>query len=85
MFQILHPSASSPPSANIRHCTNKTPIIVRNPAYGPNNADKSIPPHKCPEEPVPGIVKLIICAANTNAPMTPITGIFDTSSSFFTL
>ena len=36
------------------------PIIVRNPAGAPSIADNNIPPHKCPEEPVPGIVKLII-------------------------
>ena len=82
---MLQPSARSPPSANSRHCISSTPIIARNPAYGPSSAESSIPPHRCPEEPVPGIVKLIICAANTNAPITPITGIFFASFSRRTL
>ena len=48
--------------------------MVRKPASGPKMALSIIPPHKCPEEPVPGMVKLIIWAAKTKAPMTPITG-----------
>ena len=74
-FQITH----------IRHWISRTPIIVRNPACGPSRAESSIPPQRCPEDPVPGMVKLIICAAKTNAPITPMTGIFFGSSSCFTL
>ena len=85
MFQTLQPSARRPPSAKNRHWISRTPIIVRNPAHGPSRADSIMPPHRCPDEPVPGIVKLIICAANTNAPMTPITGIFFSSFSILTL
>ena len=84
---MLHPSARRPPSANSRHWISSTPIIVKNAAYGPSNAVSIIPPQRWPLEPVPGMVKLIICAAKTNAPITPITGIFFGSLSrrtFFT-
>ena len=84
---MLHPSAKSPPSANSRHWISSTPIIVKNAAYGPSSAVSSMPPQRWPLDPVPGMVKLIICAAKTNAPMTPITGIFFGSLSrrtFFT-
>ncbi len=33
-----------------------------------------MPPIMCPLDPVPGILKLIIWAANTKAPITPIIG-----------
>ena len=82
---MLHPSASSPPSAKSKHWMRSTPTIVTKAAYGPRSAARSIPPHRCPDEPVPGIVKLIICVANTNAPMMPMTGIFLASSSNLTL
>ncbi|OQB71872.1 MAG: hypothetical protein BWX92_03729 [Deltaproteobacteria bacterium ADurb.Bin135] len=35
----------------------------------------------CPLEPVPGMLKFIICAANTNAPRTPMSGVFELSFS----
>ena len=56
MFQQLAPKAISPPSAKKRHCIARITIIDKNPAYGPSKADNIIPPHICPEEPVPGIV-----------------------------
>ena len=39
----------------------------------------------CPLDPVPGIAKFIICAANTNAPIMPISGMRDGSKSFLIL
>ena len=74
MFQTFAPSAIRPPSANSRHWMSSTPIIVKNAAYGPTMAVSSIPPQRWPDDPVPGIVKFIICAAKTNAPMTPMVG-----------
>ena len=56
MFHILAPSAISPPSAKSRHWMVSTTIMDRNPAYGPSSAESIMPPHICPEEPVPGIV-----------------------------
>ena len=73
---MLQPRAKSPPSAKNKHWITNTEAIVKNPASGPNNDANKIPPPICPLEPVPGIVKFIICDANTNAPSTPIKGIF---------
>jgi hypothetical protein len=56
----------------------------KNPAYGPNRIESNNPPQKCPLDPVPGIVKFIICVAKTNADITPITGIFFASLSNLT-
>ena len=53
---MLAPSAISPPSAKNRHWIARITIIDKNPAYGPSSADSSMPPHMCPDEPVPGIV-----------------------------
>ncbi len=50
--------------------------MVRKPAQGPRSAESSIAPQRCPLEPVPGMVKLIIWAAKTKAPITPMRGIF---------
>ena len=54
---------------------------VTNPAHGPRTAASRIPPTRCPLDPVPGIEKLIICAAKTKAPMTPMSGTSDSGLS----
>lgn len=51
-----------------------TDVSVMKPAHGPSMADSNTPPTMCPLEPVPGIEKLIICAAKMKAPITPIKG-----------
>ena len=56
MFQQLAPRAISPPSAKNKHWIASITIMDRKPAYGPSKAESSIPPHICPEDPVPGIV-----------------------------
>jgi len=48
--------------------------MTTNAAHGPSMIASSIPPPRCPLEPVPGIGKFTIWAANTNAPITPIIG-----------
>ena len=74
-FQILQPSASRPPSAKKSAWTVRTEAMTRKAAWGPRRMARIIPPPRCPLEPVPGIVKLIICAAKMKAPSTPIRGI----------
>ena len=59
--------------------------MARKPACGPSVAASISPPARCPLEPVPGIVKLIIWAANTNAPITPISGTLSLLRSSFIL
>lgn len=49
---------------------------------GPTTAARSMPPHRWPEEPVPGMAKFSIWAANTKAPSTPISGTRAGSSLF---
>ena len=56
-------SASSPPSANIRHCTMSTQVITSTAALGPSNTAVSTPPMTWPDVP-PRIGKLSIWAAN---------------------
>ena len=53
-------------------------------AQGPSTALSRMPPITCPLEPVPGIEKLIICAANTKAPITPMSGMMSSRRMFFT-
>ena len=53
---MLAPSAISPPSAKNRHWIVNTTIMDKKPACGPSSAERSMPPHKWPEDPVPGIV-----------------------------
>ena len=71
---MLQPSASNPPSAKKSACTISTEATTRNAACGPRRIASSRPPPRWPLDPVPGILKLIICAANRNAPSTPISG-----------
>ena len=82
ILTMLQPNAISPPSANARHWMTNTEANVRNAAHGPNREASSTPPTMWPLDPVPGIEKFTICAANTNAPITPIMAGF-TLSGFF--
>lgn len=74
ILRILQPRAISPPSAKIRHWMIRTEVRVMKAAQGPNSAANRTPPMIWPDEPVPGMEKLIIWAANMNAPKTPIMG-----------
>ena len=74
MLRILAPKAMNPPSAKARHWITSTEASVISAAHGPSMADSRMPPTKWPLDPVPGIEKLIIWAAKTNAPMTLISG-----------
>ena len=80
---MLHPSASSPPSAKKSAWTVRTEAMTRKAACGPRRMARIIPPPRCPLDPVPGIVKLIICEAKMKAPSTPIRGIVRSSSCSF--
>jgi len=83
---MLQPRASRPPSAKKRAWTVNTEAMTRKAACGPRRTARIIPPPRCPLEPVPGIVKLIIWEAKMKAPRTPMRGIFRSSSrslSFF--
>src|ERR1700722_15424885 len=55
-------------------------VITRAAGAAPSMHASRAPPTKCPLVPIP-TGKLIICAANTNAPMTPNSGIRDSSNS----
>lgn len=83
IFIILHPKAKRPPSPKNKHWTINIDTSDKNPASGPKIAASKTPPVICPLDPVPGIEKLIIWAANTNAPTTPINGILLWISSSF--
>ncbi len=75
MLMMLQPKAKSPPSWNSRHCTMRIAAMVTMPAAGPNRIARSTPPPRWPLVPgMPGRVKLIIWAAKTKAPITPISG-----------
>ena len=80
---MLHPSASSPPSAKKSAWTVNTEAMTRKAACGPRRTARIIPPPRCPLDPVPGIVKLIIWEAKMKAPSTPISGIFRSSRCSF--
>ena len=80
---MLHPSASSPPSAKKSAWTVSTEAMTRKAACGPRRIARIIPPPRCPLDPVPGIVKLIIWEAKMKAPSTPISGIFRSSRCSF--
>ena len=76
---MLQPRASSPPSAKKSAWTVRTEAITRKAACGPRRMARIIPPPRCPLDPVPGIVKLIIWLAKMKAPRTPIRGIVRSS------
>src|SRR3990172_760039 len=82
---MLHPRASSPPSAKNSAWTVRTEAIARKAAWGPRRAARIMPPPRWPLDPVPGIEKLIIGAANTNAAATPMRGAVRSSIRFPTL
>ena len=73
---MLQPRASSPPSAKNRHWITSTAASASSAGPPPSRADSRMPPPMCPLDPVPGMVKLIIWAANTKAPPTAIMGSF---------
>ena len=56
MFQQFAPKANIPPSAKNRHWIAKMTTMERKPAWGPSSAVSIMPPHRWPEEPVPGMV-----------------------------
>src|ERR1035441_6017151 len=70
MLKMFAPSASTPPSANRKHCTINTVVSTTIAALGPSNAAASTPPTRCPEVP-PATGKLTICAANRKPAPTP--------------
>ena len=75
MLMMLQPRASRPPSWNMRHWTMRMAAMVMIPAAGPMRMASSTPPPRWPLVPgIPGSVKLIIWAAKTKAPITPISG-----------
>lgn len=76
LLKRLQPRASRPPSAKNRHWMTSTDASVSSAGAPPSMAASRMPPPMWPEEPVPGMVKLIIWAANANAPVTAMTGIF---------
>ena len=71
---MLAPRASKPPSAKNKACTVSTDAITTSAGQGPSSRASSSPPPRWPLDPVPGIAKLIICAAKTKAPSMPISG-----------
>src|ERR1017187_8176280 len=73
MLKMFAPSASTPPSANRKHCTINTVVSTTIAALGPSKAAASTPPTRCPEVP-PATGKLTICAANRNAAASPSNG-----------
>ena len=73
MFSRLTPSTTSPPSWKSSACKPTTAVITRIAAHGPRMIAASAPPIRCPDVP-PATGKLIICAANMNAAITPIIG-----------
>ncbi len=79
---MLQPSASRPPSAKNSACTMSTEAMTRKAACGPSRIASSKPPPRWPLDPVPGMAKLIICAANRKAPSTPINGTRRSSASW---
>src|ERR1039458_6718374 len=66
MLKMFAPSASTPPSANRKHCTINTVVSTTIAALGPSKAAASTPPTRCPEVP-PATGKLTTCAAKRNA------------------
>ena len=73
MLKMFAPSASTPPSANRKHCTINTVVSTTIAALGPSKAATSTPPTRCPDVP-PATGKLTICAANRNAAASPSNG-----------
>ena len=73
MLNTFAPSASTPPSANRKHCTINTVVSTTMAALGPSKAATSTPPTRCPDVP-PATGKLTICAANRNAAASPSNG-----------
>src|ERR1035441_9173380 len=72
MLKMFAPSASTPPSANRKHCTINTVVSTTMAALGPSKAAASTPPTRCPDVP-PATGKLTICAANKNAAVSGLT------------
>ena len=81
-LRMLHPRASRPPSPKKRACTAGTETMTGNAAEGPIRIARRSPPPRCPLDPVPGMAKLTIWAAKTNAPSTPMRGTRRSSGSF---
>ena len=73
MLKIFAPSASTPPSANTKHCTTSTAVSAITAAPGPSNAAARTDPTKCPLVP-PATGKLSICPAKMNAAANPSSG-----------
>src|SRR4051812_26642181 len=84
MLRMLAPSAVKPPSANTNACTPITTASVRQASQGPSRIAASAAPRKCPLVP-PATGKLSICAANTNAAVTPSSGTRRSSRSVLAL
>jgi hypothetical protein len=70
MTSTFVPRAVSPPSAKRRAWTRKTTVITRIAVHGPTRQAARTPPRRCPDVPAP-TGKLIICAAKTNAAVSP--------------
>ena len=79
MFITFAPSALTPPSANTKLCVASTTASTRQASHGPSSTVASAAPRKCPLVP-PATGKLSICAAKTNAPVTPSSGTTRSSS-----
>src|SRR5450759_3939971 len=74
MLNALHPRARSPPSPKSSAWIARIDTTTRKAACGPRRIASSSAPPRWPLEPVPGSWKLIIWAAKTKAPRTPIKG-----------
>ena len=80
MFSTFAPSAVIPPSANTNACATSTTESTSPASHGPSRIAASAAPRKWPLVP-PATGKLSICAANTNAAVTPSSGTRRSSSS----
>ena len=79
MFTTFAPSALTPPSANTKLWVASTTASTRHASQGPSRTVASAAPRKWPLVP-PATGKLSICAAKTNAPVTPSSGTTRSSS-----
>ncbi len=73
MLKTFAPSASTPPSAKMRHCTKSTIDMTRTPAPGPSSTDASTAPIRWPDVP-PTTGKFSICPTKMNAAESPMIG-----------
>lgn len=80
MLKTFAPSASTPPSWNTNAWMNRIAVITMEAAAGPSVIANKALPNKCPLVPTP-TGKFTICAAKTNAPITPSNGSRDSSVS----